>query len=89
MNPSGEATDENSTTALDDTVMAVGISETNNELDVGIPQPLFRMALRTEPQRSGFDVTADGQRFLVSTLVDDALSAPITWVLNWMEELEQ
>ena len=73
----------------DDMVMAVAISETNNELEVGIPQPLFRMALRTEPQRSRFDVTADGQRFLVNTRVDGARSAPITWVLNWMEELEQ
>ena len=39
-------------------------------------------------QRNVFDVTSDGQRFLVNTLVEGALSAPITWVLNWAAELE-
>jgi len=57
---------------------------------VGIPQPLFQVPFRLASfQRNVFDVTADGQRFLVNTLVEGALSAPITWVLNWTAELEQ
>ena len=40
-------------------------------------------------QRNVFDVTSDGQRFLVNTVVEGALAAPITWVLDWVTELEQ
>ena len=43
---------------------------------------------RTPTPRNVFDVTADGQRFLVSTRVEGALSASITWVLNRAAELE-
>ncbi len=56
---------------------------------MGIPHPLFQVSFRRTPtQRNVFDVTADGQRFLVSTRVQGALSVPITWVLNWTAELE-
>ena len=40
-------------------------------------------------QRIGcYDVTADGERFLVNTMVEGARPI-ITWVLNWTAELEQ
>ncbi len=56
---------------------------------VGIPHALFQVSFRRTPtQRNVFDVTADGQRFLVNTLVEGTRSAPITWVLNWPAELE-
>jgi hypothetical protein len=31
----------------------------------------------------GYDVSADGQRFLVNTLLDEASSDPITLLVNW------
>ena len=34
-------------------------------------------------QRSGYDVSPDGQRFLKNTLAEEAESAPITLVVNW------
>ena len=56
---------------------------------MGIPQRLFHLASdQTYMQRNPFDVTADGQRFLVNALVEESLST-ITWVLNWTAELEQ
>ena len=56
---------------------------------VGIPHPLFQVSFRRTPaQRNVFDVTADGQRFLVNALVEGAHSAPITWVLNRAAALE-
>jgi hypothetical protein len=47
-------------------------------VDVGTPVPLF--ALRPG---SSFDVTRDGQRFLINAPIGETLSRPITVVLNW------
>ena len=56
----------------------------------GTPHQLFETSVRQSPiQRNAFDVSADGQRFLVNTFVEGALFSPITWVLNWTTELEQ
>jgi len=30
-----------------------------------------------------YDVTADGQRFLIDTTLDEAIAPPITVVMNW------
>ncbi len=71
-------------------LMAVDVEAEGDTLEVGIPQRLFHLA--SDPtflQRNPFDVTADGQRFLVNALVEDSLSTPITWVLNWTAQLEQ
>ena len=71
-------------------LMAVDIDVAGDAPTVGIPHVLFQAPFRqSPPQRNSYDVTADGQRFLVNTLVEGALSAPITWVLNWTAELEQ
>ena len=68
-------------------LMAVDVEAEGDTLDVGIPHRLFQLASNpTFVQRNPFDVTADGQRFLVNALVEG--STPITWVLNWPAELE-
>jgi hypothetical protein len=36
-----------------------------------------------------YDVTADGQRFLVNTLVEASPAPPITVVLNWIAGLKR
>ncbi|MBZ5600298.1 MAG: protein kinase [Acidobacteriia bacterium] len=36
-----------------------------------------------------YDVTADGQRFLVNTKVDTSNSAPLSVILNWSSEMEK
>ena len=70
--------------------MAVDIDASGDAPIVGMPHQLFQVPFRQTPvQRNVFDVSADGERFLVNTLVEAALSAPITWVLNWTAELEQ
>ena len=71
-------------------LIAVDVEAEGDTLEVGIPQRLFHLASDpTFVQRNPFDVTADGQRFLVNALVEESLSTPITWVLNWTAELEQ
>ena len=69
--------------------MAVDVEAEGDTLEVGIPQRLFHLASDpTFVQRNPFDVTANGQRFLVNALVEESLSTPITWVLNWTADLE-
>ncbi len=36
-----------------------------------------------------YDVSPDGQRFLVGTVVDDAPATPVTIVLNWPASLKK
>ena len=45
-----------------------------------VPKPLFK------PPPGGFEVSADGQRFLIGQPIDDAASVPLTFVSNWMAE---
>ena len=72
--------------APDNTVMAVDI-HMRPRFEAGVPRPLFvpgRVFRR--PQKAGhgaYDVTGDGQRFVVNILVEDDTTAPINVVLNW------
>ena len=76
--------------SLDNELMAVNIDTAGDTPDLGIPHVLFQAPFRLSPlQRNSYDVTADGERFLVNTMVEGAPSAPITWVLNWTADLEQ
>jgi len=56
-------------------------------LEIGAVRPLFE----TNPTQLGrdFDVTIDGQRFLVDTLVEEKGSSPITLVVNWTADLKR
>jgi len=46
--------------------------------DAATPKPLFRLP------GFGYDVTRDGQRFIIDQPVDDQTRAPLTFVTNWM-----
>ncbi len=69
--------------------MVVDIEADGDTPVAGIPQVLFPINGPTVLQRNNYDVTDDGQRFLVNAFVEDAVRAPITWVLNWTAELEE
>jgi serine/threonine protein kinase/Tol biopolymer transport system component len=71
--------------ALDMKIMAVGVTS-GNDLRVGDPTPLFELPYPVEPfydLRNIYDVTPDGQRFLVK--LPTAMPPPpsINVVLNW------
>ena len=72
--------------------MAVPISGTTT-LDPGTPLPLFPARILGGPVpvtgfRAQYDVTANGQRFLLNVPVDEDASFPaITVVLNWATSL--
>ena len=70
-------------------LMVVDLEADGDTPVAGIPQVLFPINGPTFVQPNHYDVTADGQRFLVNAFVEDAVTAPITWVVNWTAELEQ
>ena len=71
-------------------LMAVDIQALGDALDVGLPRRLFQVPFRRNPiPRNVFDVTADGQRFLVNVLVGETNLTHATVILNWSAELEQ
>ncbi|MBI3048539.1 MAG: hypothetical protein HYY76_09555 [Acidobacteria bacterium] len=61
--------------------MATAVSGQGSALEVGAVRPLFET--RAGTPRLPYDVSPDGQRFLVNTLPEEAAPAPITIVVNW------
>jgi eukaryotic-like serine/threonine-protein kinase len=71
-------------------VMAVAIT-TTPELSAGAPRMLFEGPFRIDGPFRGYDVTPDGQRFLMVQEVPQtpARVSQIVLVQNWFEELRQ
>jgi eukaryotic-like serine/threonine-protein kinase len=71
---------------LDGRLMAVPIELTNEgQLSANAPVPLFVTNIGAAVQinnRHQYEVSHDGQRFLMNTIVEEA-AAPITLLLNW------
>ena len=66
-------------------LMAVAVRATRERLTISAPRRLF--AARPRPpvrlDAYAYDVSPDGRRFLINTLIDDPASMVITLVLNW------
>ena len=74
--------------SLDWKMMAADVD--SSTMVVGIPHELFQTPISFVSVRNStaYDVSADGQRFLIYSTGYRA-NAPITVVLNWLEELKQ
>jgi hypothetical protein len=66
-------------------LMAVAITGTPDRLDIGVPRRLSAIWPRPSVRHDAYpyDVSADGQRFVVNTLVDDPTVTTLTLVLDW------
>jgi serine/threonine protein kinase/Tol biopolymer transport system component len=71
----------------DKKLMAVEVNESAGTFEVGLTKPLFEIGIVSEPSPSNYDVTADGQRFLVNTNVEK--NVPVTVVMNWTAKLKE
>jgi hypothetical protein len=73
----------------DNRLMAVAVDAAADRLEIAVPRPLF--AIRPRPpvrlDAYPYDVSPDGQRFVVNTLVEETASSAITLVLNWTHGL--
>jgi Tol biopolymer transport system component len=71
--------------AFDGRLMAVPIQVAANAktIDVGTPAPLFATRIGRISNVPQYVASADGQRFLMNTILQDGSPTPIRLVLNW------
>jgi Tol biopolymer transport system component len=71
--------------ARDGTLMAVSVNAAGSSFVVGAGRPLFKVRMRpiVRLDAYSYEVTADGQRFLMNTFVEEATPPAITLVVNW------
>ena len=67
------------------------VSSQGSNLVVGDEQSLFALRLRPQVRLDAFpyDVSSDGQRFLVNSFFEETASTAITLMLNWTEGLDK
>jgi serine/threonine protein kinase len=76
----------------DETLMAVDVNTTGGTIQLGVPKPLFRAPVLggTGGGASNswrWDISADGQRFLINTSLEDTATSPVTVLLNWQNAM--
>jgi Tol biopolymer transport system component len=71
----------------DYTLMSASVSVSGGVIHVGTPRVLF--ATRAKRLFFPYDVSADGQRFLINAMPEDAGAAPLTLLVNWPALLAQ
>jgi hypothetical protein len=73
--------------ASDRSLMAVTVNGRGSTFQVGTATRLFETRLSTLPNtsytRNQYDVTADGQRFLINQPTGETSSSPIRVIVNW------
>jgi Tol biopolymer transport system component len=75
----------------DGKLTAVGI-KLGSSVEANLPVALFQTHRRQPVSAQdlfSYDVSADGQRFLIATKVDEPSAAPLTVQLNWAAKLEK
>jgi hypothetical protein len=75
--------------APDNQLMSAAVTATSGRLIVNTPRPLFTLRPRPPVRLDAYpyDVSPDGTRFVVNTLIDGNAPTSITLVVNWMAEL--
>jgi len=76
--------------SLNNRLMAVDVNASAAALQPGIPKALFEAPpVLVGPDFPTWDVSPDGQRFLVTTAASASDTAPLTVVLNWPQLLKK
>ncbi len=70
-----------------DALMAADVAEGPAGIEVGRPHRLFGIRARQNAAGYPYDVTADGQRFLVAEDIQEAAISPVTLVVNFDAQL--
>jgi dipeptidyl aminopeptidase/acylaminoacyl peptidase len=75
--------------APDNTLTSASVRSEGSDLVVGSVRPLFTVRLRPLVRLDAFpyDISPDGQRFLVNTFVEETASTAITLIVNWTAAL--
>jgi hypothetical protein len=73
-------------------MMATPLASTGDRFDSGTPVALFPASARQAiagSERVSYDVTQDGQRFLINTQMENAETKTMMVVLNWSAALQK
>jgi Tol biopolymer transport system component len=74
--------------APDNKLMAAAVNGKGSSFEVDAVKPLFD-AHAAPGVRYSYDVSGDGQRFLINTAPEQSASAPVTVVVNWTAGLKK
>jgi Tol biopolymer transport system component len=74
--------------ATDRKLMAVEVKE-GSTFEYGLPKALFDLHGRGGGSRTTYAISRDGQRFLISDMIESSAPSPITVVLNWTADLKR
>ncbi len=77
--------------SADGKMMAVAV-KTGASFEAGSPVALFQTHARqpvSSQDHFSYDVSGDGQRFLIITKMDEANAASLSVLLNWASEMEK
>ena len=70
--------------ASDGQMMSSAVKTNGNEFEFATPKPLFKTRMLSPVINfSEFDVSPDGQRFLIGTMIGETTAAPPTVITNW------
>jgi hypothetical protein len=74
--------------APDRKMMAADVKLEGSTFEGSVPKALFQTEIISYPNpRNGYEVSADGQRFVIITPLQENTSTPITVVANWNASL--
>ena len=74
----------------DGQMMSAAVKTGGTQFEFGVPRPLFKtrmLSMTLNPHE--FDVSPDGERFLIGTLIGDSKAAPPTVITNWTALLKK
>ena len=74
--------------AADRKVMSAEV-KTGPVFETSAPQPLFQTRVNSYMSPDRYAVSADGQRFLINSTVQESSQTPITVILNWTAGLKK
>jgi len=74
--------------APDRKVMAVDV-KLGQTFEMGTPKPLFQTQVSSFGSPNRYDVSADGQKFLVNSSVQETSVAPLRVIVNWAAGLKK
>jgi hypothetical protein len=75
----------------DGQLMAVDVVSSSSTLTAGVPRRLFDVEIPelSAPYANDYAVSADGQGFLVNTVVDQPTLPTLSVIVNWAASLKQ
>ena len=71
-------------------MMSAAVKTSGTEFEFDTPKALFKTRMMAAlPNFHEFDVSRDGQRFLIGTLIGESKAAPPTVIMNWTALLKK